>query len=163
MAFISGKYDATFNNVSIGQIEDGFEIEHSIAQEDIIGQDMGDSVQDGVYRGGNMFISCTLMEFSTSSAMLALWWMHSAVLGRMGKIGTLIQANFAQALVLTALAGTPAASGGNVSTLTAAKVALAPNFDVRLLFAPRLRRVPLRLRLYPYSDGANNTLWFSTT
>ena len=163
MAFIAGKYDATFANVATGQIEDGYEIEHSVSQEDIVGQDMGDSVQDGVYRGGNMFISFTLLEFSISSAMLSLWWMHSNTLGRMGKIGTLIQQNFAQSLVLTALAGTPAAGGGAVGSLTAAKCCWAPNFDVRILFAPRLRRVPLRLRLYPYSDGASNNVWFSTT
>lgn len=161
MPFIAGPYQATWNSVSVGQLEDGFEIEHSLSQEDIVGQDMGDSVQDGVYRGGNMFINMTLMEYSQSSAMLALWWVHSQVLGRMGQVGTLMQQTYSQPLVLTAVAGTPAL--GNPTTITCAHAALAANFDVRLLLAPRLRRVPLRLRLYPYSDGAGHNLWFSTT
>jgi len=73
------------------------------------------------------------------------------------------------ALVLTAMANTPAAASPATITFPYARV--ASNFPIRQLFASRLRRLPLRMQIYPdgfagsdaaYSYNEANR-WYVTT
>ena len=69
MAFVAGAYTATWgdpgDSFPLGTTEDGFDLEMNFSSEEIIGDNLGDSVQDIVYRGGNCFISCVLEEWNT--------------------------------------------------------------------------------------------------
>lgn len=62
-------------------------------------------------------------------------------------------------MVLTATPNTPAAAAP--ASLTATASILAPNFDARLLFDSRLREVPVRLQLLPFSS--TGIRWFTIT
>lgn len=155
---IAGPYTATLNAATIGFIEDGFDLEQSADGKDLVtGDNLGGSVQDGVYRGGQAFISFTMMVANLAQVKATIW--PYGVLGEHGQVGRL-DSNLAVALVLTAVAGTPASL--EPQTLTANLAILAENFPARRLFASRARRIPMRLRLYPFDD-AGTIRWFKET
>lgn len=155
MGVIAGPYTITHNAAPLGFVEDGFDLEFSADGKDLItGDNLGGSVQDGVYRGGQCFISFTMMEYDIAQVRKVLW--PYGTLGTVGQVGRL-DTNLASALVLTNVTGTPAF--GQPTSLTANLSILAENFPVRLLFATRARRMPIRLRLLPFDD-AGTTRWF---
>jgi len=157
MTFIAGPYTATLNAMTIGIIEDGFDLENTADGKDLItGDNLGGSVQDGVYRGGQAFCSFTLLEPDLTQVKAALWpYAAEGVVGQVGRLDT----NIAVALVLTAVAGTTAAT--EPATLTADLAILAENFPIRRLMASRARRIPMRLRLYPFLDSVIK--WWNQT
>ena len=158
MGVIAGPFTATLDGNTIGFVEDGFDLEQSADGKDlIVGDNLGGTVQDGVFRGGQAFISFTMMEADLAEVKATLW--PYGVLGEHGQVGRL-DTNLAVALVLTAVAGTPAAT--EPATLTANLAILAENFPVRQLFASRARRLPMRLRLYPFDD-TGTIRWYKLT
>lgn len=81
-------------------------------------------------------------------------------LGVIGRKGSAIS----QALVLTAVAGTPAAT--SPATLTASQALLAPESNIDMKFTAAVREVPIEHVLLPYSTttgGGTFTIPFSTT
>ena len=159
MAFIAGPYTVTYNSLALGILEDAPSLEMTGSVDPIVGDNYGDSVQDGVYRGGNLFFDMVLQEYNAAGAAAAFW--PYAALGTMGQVGRMIS-SMAQGLVFTAVAGTTASA--LPATITAPNTILAPNFPVRLLFGSRLRNVPLRFQCLPYYDsGATANRWFVTT
>lgn len=151
MAFIAGQYTVTYGTSpgSVGQIKDGIRLTHTVFKQLITGDNMADSPQDAVWRGMECFAQYTLLEYNAAKA-LSVMWPYGASYGTMGVIGRTDQ-NLAEPLILTALAGTPAAS--TPASLTASKAILAEGYPLELLFAPALREVPIRQRLYPNTSG----------
>lgn len=160
---ISGRYSAAYDAVDAGMTRQGHEIEVSLKQEMVDESDLyGLSVIDAVLRGGDCFYQANFREYKAGSLGI-----FTAPFG--GTLGLLANAanplgvlasNLAKALVLTSTTGTPAAAAP--ATLTASKALLAENYPVKLLFDSRLREVPVRMRLYPYTNSTD-TIWFSTT
>lgn len=157
MSFIAGQYTVTYNGVTIGQLESGINIIQQSIVEPIRGDNMGESDQDWTYQGGNVYAELQSLEYN-ASGVAAAFWPYGAI-GVVGIVGRLGQ-DLAKSLILTALAGTPAAS--TPATITASKAILRPGQDLRLLFSPKLRKVPLVFQLLPYTSGGNN-VWFTTT
>lgn len=149
MAFIAGGYTATWNALPLGQIEDGIQLDFTLGAEEIRGDNYGDTVQDGVFRGGDCFLTATFLEWDLIQTSKALWY-WSTTFGKIddGFIGRLMS-TFAKVLVLTKVTG-PSASP---TTLTANLAVLAPRFNVNTLLAPRLRRVPIRFQLLPFATA----------
>lgn len=117
----------------------------------------GDSLLDLVYTGTSWRAMFTCMEYKAGSlAALAPF----ATLGLLGIIGRL-HYNMASALVLTVVAGTPAA--GSPSTITASKAILAPDFPSKLLFGPMVREVPISMNLLLVDTGGGAYGHFTTT
>ena len=77
--------------------------------------------------------------------------------GVVGRRGT----DLAGAVILTATAGTPAASSPATATFTT--VAIADNATVEWIFGPRHRRTPLRLEAIAYDGGSGAAEWWSAT
>ncbi len=147
MSFIAGRYTATYNSLSLGVTKEGFRLSHEIFKRLITGDYLAETPQDAVYRGAGVQIAYTLLEYNAPAAGLALWPYGSNFL-ELGVIGRLdVGSSVAKSLVLTALSGTPAAS--TPATITFPLAILAENFPVELLFAPDLREVPIRQRIYP--------------
>ncbi len=119
----------------------------------------GRATIDSIHLGIDWFIAFTAMEYSKAGVMAA-WFPWHATLGKMGVIGRLYF-SLAQALVMTAIAGTPAAT--SPATLTASKSIGAPNFNTQILFGPVLRTLPMRLQLFPYIVSSSEVGHFSTT
>lgn len=162
----AGAYTATYGGGVLGDLtEEGFELDYSFSWEEIRGDGLGDTVQDGIYRGGNCFINFTILMATTGldKMLEAMWpWAVAGPLHEdLGKIGTIGQSTFAasQSLILTSTAATPAVNDPN--SLTALNAILAPQFPVRMTFATRVRRVPLRMQLLPYLGGTPSVnRWF---
>jgi hypothetical protein len=178
MAFITGKYSATYDNGSgpreVGQIAAGFTLEHVVSKQLITGDNEGDSAQSAVYRGHNVFTDFTMMEYVSQDVGLGngdggsvniflpytgteVPNLLQGVIGRLDSVldssGDPATGSVAGDLVLTALTGTPAAGQGTSTdgpaSLTARVAILAEDFPVRMLFGVGLREIPVRMRFYP--------------
>lgn len=160
-SLICGQYTLTWNSTALGMMQGDAglpTIEQSGKSEPIGNSDSyGKSTIDGIYQGADWFASMTCMEYK--AATIAAWWPYST-LGRMGTIGRLLY-DMSLPLVMTSIAGTPAAT--SPATLTATRTILAPGFGTRLLFGPTLRTVPLRFQLLPYYVTGSVPGWFTTT
>lgn len=155
MAFIAGRYTATWNSLACGQTADGFRMSHSIFKRLVTGDAMAQAPQDGIYQGAELFMAMRLIQYD-SAALPTIMWPYSATFLDMSTIGrTDVGQSLAKSLILTAVAGTPAAA--TPATLTLPNSILAEGFPVELLFAPDLREVPLRQRVYPNSSGVFGT------
>lgn len=185
--FVAGRYTGTYNATDIGITNDGIEIQQESRWEAIEASDnYGDSIIDGVYRGGNCYLQAeskaykpgSLAPFWPWGGMGALepsiggsglgimqWWGGSSGVYPIGRLASSV----AQSMILTAIANTAfnnTPANAIVNTLTAPLAILAPNFSARLLFHTRLRQVPLRLLALPYEvsfNGATLTRWFAIT
>lgn len=166
MSFISGAYTLTYGGSTLGQVESGLQHSYAPSYEEIRGDNAGETLQDGVYRGVNVFLSFTLLEYN-ATAVQALVWPWSATLGTLGTIGRLMTgiktvgtpggSAGTGTLVATAVAGTPAAS--TPATRTYHHVMIPNGQNVEYLLAPMLRRLPIRLVCTP---GTGNVLWTDT-
>lgn len=158
--FIAGQYTLVYNGVSVGICEGDAgvpTIEETNHAEQINSSDAyGKTLIDGVYQGGDFFAQYTCLEYKAGS--LAAFWPFAAI-GVMGIIGRMLS-DIAAPLVMTAIAGTPAAN--SPATLTASKAVLAPGYNTKLLFGPTLRKVPIRQVLLPYVSSSNN-VWYTQT
>lgn len=155
MAFIAGTYTATWNSLALGQSEDGYTTSHQFFWDQIRGDAYGETPQDAVYRGGEFDISWRSIDYDAAGIQTAMW-PFSATIYTLGVPGrTAIGSSIAKSLILTAVAGTPAAT--KPATLTLTNAAIKEGFPVELLYAPRLRTVPLRMRVWPSSSGVFGT------
>lgn len=153
MTFICGRYTATLSASSLGQTADGYRVSHQSFARQITGDALAQTPQDAIHQGAEMFVSTRLIEYNAAGAQNA-FWPFSATIYDMGVIGRLYSA-IADSLVLTAVAATPAAAAPATATFLLS--ILAEGFPVELLFAPDLREVPLRFRVYPNSSGVFGT------
>lgn len=161
MAFIAGKYAATFDPVgatsiaTIGQIEQGITIDHVVFKEEIRGDNFAQTVQDSVFQGMGVSIAYTLIEWNATNAEILFWPYGTDYLTMDAVIGNL-DSNLVGSLLLTALTGTPAASAP--ASITLPRVILANGFPVNVLYAPALRKVPIRQTVYPSTQGVFGTM-----
>lgn len=165
LALVTGPYTATYNNANLGTSREGYRINHEIKQQNIEGTDhYGDSLLDYITRGGNVSISFSMMSYTLATAANILnpfsanIYAMSAAATPIGRLATAL----AKVLVMTVVPNTPADTLNAPNTITANKSILAPNFNFELLYDSRLREVPVRLALLPYTDTAV-TVWAITT
>lgn len=156
--FIAGTYTATYNAKALGQTADGIRLSHEVFKRIVTGDLGADTPQDAVYRGQAYFMSARLIE-AMKAGIADLVYPYSATVGTpwaLGQIGLLDVRGAgggsptprARPLVLTAVTGTSAHTDGQV-TMTMPLSILAEGFPVDVLFAPDLREVPIRMRIYP--------------
>jgi len=155
--FIAGPYTATYNNKPLGQSADGWRLSHSFFKRIITGDLFGDTPQDAIYRGREHMLSGRLIEADKAgipdlvdpyAGTVGTPWTHGVtglldVRGAGG--GTPVPR--CKTLILTAVSGTSAHTD-TMQTITLPLSILAEGFPVELLFAPDLREVPIRMRIY---------------
>lgn len=153
VAVIGGRYSGAYSGSNTGITETGYELQQSVATEDIDETDAyGGSIVDFFYRGANTYLQFASKEYAYGISPFWPW----ASLGAMGIIGRLASA-VAAAMVLTSTSGTPAAS--SPATLTGGAAILAPNFPAGLLYNSKARNVPVRLLLLPYIPSSAVVWW----
>lgn len=168
--FLAGHHSVTYDTADLGETE-GVDLEWTMHAEMFSGDNLGGSIQDGIYRGADVFVQTTLLSFNENSykSFKAYWpWAVDASpisnqilqLGKLHKagaseqaIGRLASAAAMKALILTPDVGSPSAT----NILTFPSVKLAPGYPIRLLMAPMLRRTPIRFQAYP-----DTTKWFTS-
>jgi hypothetical protein len=117
----------------------------------------GKTTIDDIYQGLDCFAQFVALEYKAGS--IAAWWPWTATIGQLGVIARLGFAMSA-ALVMTVVAGTPAA--GSPNTVTAPNSLLLPGYSSRLVYGPTLRKLPIRMRLYPFSSSGTIMFWTQT-
>lgn len=151
--FIAGCYSGAYNAQDLGAQENGFTVRFQARGQEIGESDQwGESLVDLVYRGGRYQILVDSLTYKPGT--IAAMWPWGAF-GTAGTIGRLASA-IARAVVLTAMAGTPAAN--SPATLTAPLSFLAPGNNVDLLFHSKVRKVPVLLEVL-----FGGTSWITTT
>lgn len=157
MSFIAGPYTITLGALSLGITENGIELENIGYGDPVRGDNLGESIQDNVYRGMDVYLNFIMQEWNAAGASLAYW--PYATLGQSGQVGRM-DSDIASALVATVVAGTRAVA--NPNSLTFTKSILAKNFPVKQLFASRLRNVAIRQQVLPATVGqSGNHTWFT--
>lgn len=164
--FIAGQYTATYATKAVGQTADGYRMSHSFFKRLVTGDLAGDTPQDGIYRGREQMIGFTIIEADEAAVadIVEPYADTSGDLLELGKIGIFdIQgdqgdggspsARPCKQLVLTAVTGTAAADAGP-ATITLPFCIIAENYPIEQLYAPDLRDIPIRMRIYP--DMANS-------
>ena len=166
---IAGAYYMTYGGNYVGTTEDGFEIEHNYFSEPIRGDNMGDSIQNEIYRGVDVTVNTTLLEWTYAEGADGnagnIYWPAHATDGRVGVMGDVHTDQGGQTILNRMSANVSATP----MTITFALTRLAANFPVRIQHANRLKRVPLRLQVYPSSDSAagytasygDDIIWYS--
>ena len=171
--FIAGPYVWTYNARVIGISEDGWTINQSLSGDPIKGDNLGDAMQDFVYRAGDVTVEAVLQEWdivtngltgdvAKTNALTAsiLWpWAAMGASGQVGRLGSTISAS----LVGTPAPGTTAAAataGSRVITISYAIMAPGSNFSQ--LFAARLRNCPVRLQALPHPlVDSGSEVWYT--
>ncbi len=158
---VAGQYIVTYNSVAVGIMEGDASVPTIEVQNKGKPIDSTDryakATIDALHHGADYFAQFTCLEYKAGS--LACLWPFGT-LGIMGIIARLYF-NLAAPLVLTSIAGTPAAN--SPATLTAPKAIIAPGYNGRLLFGPDVRVVPVRQILLPVDFGGGTIGWFSQT
>lgn len=166
MSFIAGRYTGTHNSNALGicDNEAGIALEWQQFAEDVTGDNYAQTIQDQIYQGAALEAMFTLLE-ADSAALAGL----ENPMGTGYALGTpgvpMVAASKVKAVVLTAVAGTSAyggagsggQSGGTPATITIYSACLAPGFPVRKVFNTKLRRIPIRLRCFPYNNSGTIT------
>ncbi len=155
-----GAYTATWGGTDMGLLEGPVRHIGQIHGTFIRAEKYGDVPVGAVYRGTSAFVQITVKEWKavTKSAMNP---QSTSDLGLSGYIGRDAY-DFAQALVLTAVTGTKAATNGPV-TRTYAKACYEPEFSVETLMANDERNIPLVFRIYPESAPSGQLRHFTDT
>lgn len=157
---LAGAYTVTYDGTSIGIFvgEDGFpvitqkELSKPIGPTSRYGRSKADSVQLGL----DFVWAAVLLEAGKGMPALTPY----AAFGVQPLVGTL-KYSYAKALVMTAVAGTPAAA--TPATLTASKAILADGHEGKLMYGPDVRQLALALDLLPYILSGSTVGNFSTT
>lgn len=158
MTFIAGRYSVTYGAASMGQVQDGITVSHRHFKTLVTGDNFAQTPQDACFQGAEMFVQYELLEYDAAGVRAAIWpYDTTALYSMVTTVGNFdVQNSLAKELVLTAVANTPASTAP--ASITFGKVIIAEGFDVSLLFAPSLRTVPLRHRVYPNNQGLFGTV-----
>lgn len=156
MTFVSGPYEWSAyigaEWLTLGVIEDAPQLRFSEASETITGDNLGDSIQGIIYRGGNMYLDMVFQEYNLDAVKRLIWPWGDPV-GSTHKVDA--AANPAVGCLRSGvpLRGQKVAGGCAVPDLYWAKNAmLAPGFDISYLLGSRLRNVPISLLLGLWQD-----------
>lgn len=149
--FIAGQFTGTLGGSSLGILEDGWRLRWQWLKEMIDRTDAyGDSPIDAIQRGVSVNISGIFKETLAKVITAVSPYNSYAPTGSSAfahpTVGVL-DTSLVATLVLTAVAGTPAAS--TPTSLTAAG-AIQSTDAVDQLWGPTLRKTPFNFQLYPY-------------
>lgn len=147
--FPPGPYQATFEGVDIGLMEGPIRHQQNIIALPIRAALWGQHVINYIMQGGGVFAVLTIKEWDAGSK--AVLWPYNAAQGIYPVVGELLDQYFGP-LVLTALAGTPAATEGPV-TRTYPFAALLPGHNIDVTFSSGERNVPLVLGVLPEQNS----------
>lgn len=112
----------------------------------------GQNVIDFIQQGGGVFVVLTVKEWDAGAK--AAMWPYNTSHGIFPLTGTLFSATGVGQLVLTALAGTPAATEGPV-TRTYPFIGLLPGHNLDLTFGPMERNVTIVMAALPEQNSSN--------
>lgn len=159
--FPPGPYEVTYKAASVGLMEGPIRHQQSVSALPIRASLWGQNVLDYIVQGGGVFAVIMLKEWNTNTK--ALMHPFNASMGIFPKAGMLINQYFGS-LVLTALAGTPAATEGPV-TRTYPLAGILPSHTLDVVLGPVERNVPVVVCALPEPEsvGSKDVKYFTDT
>lgn len=160
--FIAGPYVWTYNGLTVGITQDGFNLNYSMFGDKITGDNLGDSTQDYVYRGLDCYADGQFNEWDVARNGAAgaktnplnfgtFWpWAEFGFSGQVGRLASVYSAALVGVSCPGTTAGGVVGAVGGLSTLTVPYGILPPGFNLAMLFAARLRSTPIRFQSLPY-------------
>ena len=152
-----GPFVNTWGGTTMGLNEGPYVINKQAHARDVRAQQHGDSVIEGIYAGGECFVTCTPKEWNTVA--LDAMWPFDANFGEIGSVGRLMT-DIGKALVLTPVAGTTAAANGYTWTFN--KAIIAPEHTLEIIKGCEEHNVPIVMKAYPYLNGSSKPVFFTT-
>lgn len=148
--FPPGPYTVTYKTVDIGLMEGPIRHQQNIIALPVRASVWGQHVINYIMQGGGVFIVLTIKEWDAGAK--GILWPYNAAQGIYPIVGELMDTYFG-ALVLTALAGTPAATEGPI-TRTYNFAAILPGHNLDVTFSAGERNIPLVLGVLPEQNQA---------
>lgn len=161
--FRPGRYNMTYDGTDVGMATSGgknlrFRRKGKpINDTDFYGLTHIDAINCGI----DVFLTTTFKEWNLGVKKAIYPYGTANFDGTLTKIGHL-DSDSAKVIVLTALAGTPAATLGP-ATLTAEKAILAIENDVNMIFGVEETDMPVVFQLLPYDSGGGAIKFFVLT
>lgn len=166
---VAGAYTATYQPTGLSQTDIGFTERgyllrwsynyDQVENTDSFGQG---TLIESFYQGVNIWVGGTFKEYKQGPLYAVAPWQTFAptgantfALGVVGRAATYVGGP----LILTATAGTPAAS--SPASLTATMALIDNGHQVEQLYGPTHRMTPFLFRIYPYSS--TGIKYFTTT
>lgn len=146
--YVAGHYTITLGGTDLGSTENGYNIVTHLHEVPINDDEFGEGAADGIQAGADYEIEFTGIEWPKVKAALGV--ATTAIGNTNDNVGKLMS-GLAQTLIITPVAGTPAAATGN--TLTATKAIVVSDYNWNAGY--QLRKVPVRLHLYPDTSASN--------
>lgn len=149
-SFAYGPYTATWNAENIGLFDGPVRLQHKVFGKPIKCDRYGDTTVGGIYLGKDIFVALILKEWTTAIKNL-LFCQSAGAIGDAGLIGRAMEetsSGQAAQMVLTAVAGTPAATHGP-ATITIPRITIAEGQDLDFLLGNVERNIPIILRAFP--------------
>lgn len=134
--------------------DDGIDLDWSPEGTPVRGDNMGLTIQDWIVRGGNLFVSATILPETTNyTTLMGYLWPMGASFAVVDRIG------YSVAKLACVISRLDAGSGALPVSITATTgVSLAPGFRPRVKLGSDLRRVPIQLMFYPNASRVLATL-----
>lgn len=143
-----GPYTMTYDGNDVGLSEGPKRLTIASKAKLIYADRYGDTAIDGIYTGGDWFLTVIFKEW-TANIRAAIW--PFGTFGEIGVPGKKLT-DLAKVFVLTAVAGTPAATAGP-ATLTCHLAVPSEGNSSEILLGNDQRNVPVQFRLYPNASG----------
>lgn len=155
----SGPYSATWNGQDIGLFEGPVRLQQNLIAQPVQASQWGRTIIDYIIQGGGFFGVIVVKEWTTNSKLFM--WPFGSTHGIVDEPGKLFS-SYCQALVLTALTGTPAATYGPV-TRTYPYVATLPGHNLDITMGPMERNVVVAVGVLPEpaSGGSRKAKFFT--
>lgn len=156
-----GNYEVTYDTVLCGLTEGPIRIRENTFIEDVRADEFGDTVIEGIGRGGSVEIAITFKEWKSPVKDKILYPRVTANAAGLHPIPGQLDTDFAKVLLLTAQPLSPAAIQGPL-TITADLAILAPNQDIEWLMGNVQRDVPVIFRLYLFDESGTKKFYNTT-
>lgn len=145
---IAGAFTATWNGTNIGATREGFRIREIFHTQQVICDAYGEVPINGVQQGVEVSVSLDSIEYDLiKPAIIAAYGTQGAGKAKVG----FVMSGLAKVLVLTPVAGTPAAtsvSGWTAEATYTFHKAIIEG-DVETILSSKLRQGPVTFRCYP--------------
>lgn len=161
----SGPYSATWvvsgSPADIGLFEGPIRLQQNLIGLPVRASQWGQTIIDYILQGAGMFGVVTIKEWTTNTK--AFLWPFGSTHGIVDEPGVMFNA-YAKQLVLTALAGTPAATYGP-ATRTYPYVAVLPGHNLDITLGPMERNIVVAVAVLPEpaSGGSRKAKFFTDT
>jgi hypothetical protein len=145
MGFVAGHYSATLGGANIGGTRDGFNLVNRMHHQPVISDSFGEGEADGIQQGVDVIVECDYIDYDLLNAANGLFTQTGTEGAGNAKVGHTLS-SLAQSLILTPIAGTPAAALSTPGYTFPLAIAVD---EIPVPVASKLRQGRMRFHCFP--------------